>query len=364
MIRPAYTHEADAVRDVVHAAYAHYIARIGKPPGPMLDDYRQRVALQQVWVLQDAMQLVGILVLEATADGFLLDNIAVLPGNHGKGFGRALLEFAEAEAARRGYRAIDLYTHALMTENIALYRRIGYVETHRVSEKGYDRVYMTKRLPQGGTAMAALEIIGAPQSNFVRTARMACMEKGVPYTLTAARPHTPSVDAIHPFGKIPVMRHGDLTLCETKAICTYVDLAFDGPPLIPRDPVGAARAEEWISLVNTGFDLVFARQYLAAYFFSGLPDGAPDRTRIDAALPRMRQMFALLDGELGARPYLAGADCTLADAFLLPLIHYMRLMPESGEMVEQSPRVAAWYERVMQRPSAQETVPPPMPGRS
>ena len=50
-------------------------------------------------------------------------------------------------------------------------------------------------------------------------------------------------------------------------------------------------------MVNTGFDLTFARQYLLAYFFSGLPDGAPDRATIDAALPKMREMFALLDRE-------------------------------------------------------------------
>jgi glutathione S-transferase len=211
--------------------------------------------------------------------------------------------------------------------------------------------------------MAILELIGAPQSNFVRTARIACIEKGVSYTLNPARPHTPDVDAIHPFGKIPVMRHGDLALCETKAICTYVDLAFDGPPLMPRDPVGAARAEQWISLVNTGFDLVFARQYLRAYFFSGLPDGAPDRATIDAALPRMREMFTLLDGELGRRPYLAAEAFTLADAFLLPLIHYMRLMPESGEMMQAAPSVGAWFNRVVSRPSGRETEPPPMPGR-
>ena len=211
--------------------------------------------------------------------------------------------------------------------------------------------------------MATLEIIGAPQSNFVRTARIACLEKGVPYTLTPSRPHTPEVDAISPFGKIPVMRHGDVALCETKAICTYIDLAFDGPPLIPRDPAGAARAEQWISMVNTGFDLVFARQYLLAYFFSGLPDGAPDRTKIEASLPRMREMFACLDSELGSRAWLAGNAFTLADAFLLPLMHYMRQMPESGEMVSGSPNVTAWYDRVMERPSAKETVPPPMPGR-
>ena len=212
--------------------------------------------------------------------------------------------------------------------------------------------------------MPTLEIIGAPQSNFVRTVRIACMEKGVPYTLTPARPHSPEVDAIHPFGKIPAMRHGDLALCESKAIGSYIDMAFDGPPLIPRDPAGAARTEQWISLINTGIDPVFMRQYLGAYFFSGLPDGAPDRARIDAALPKMREMFALLDRELGGRAYLAGDTFTLADAFLLPIIHYMRLMPESGELVQASPNVSAWFDRVVARPSGSETVPPPMPGRS
>jgi glutathione S-transferase len=211
--------------------------------------------------------------------------------------------------------------------------------------------------------MATLEIIGAPQSNFVRTARIACMEKGVPYALTPARPHSPEVDAIHPFGKIPAMRLGDITLCESKAICTYIDLAFDGPPLIPRDPAGAARTEQWISLHNTSIDPVFVRQYLLAYFFSGLPDGAPDRAKIDAVMPAMRQMFALLDHELGSRAYLAGDSFTLADAFLLPTMHYMRQMPESGEMVKASPHLSAWFDRVVARPSGQETVPPPMPGR-
>ena len=212
--------------------------------------------------------------------------------------------------------------------------------------------------------MPPLEIIGAPQSNFVRTVRMACAEKALAYTLIPAFPHSPEVDAIHPFGKIPAMRHGELTLAETKAICTYIDLAFDGPPLLPRDPIGAALTEQWISLINTGFDLVFARQYLAAYFFSGLPDGAPDRARIDAVVPKLRDMFAILDRALGARRYLAGAEFTLADMFLLPLIYYLKQMPESGEMLLASANLSAWYDRVSARPSARETVPPPLPKRN
>jgi ribosomal protein S18 acetylase RimI-like enzyme len=146
MIRPAHPSEVDTLRDVVHAAYLHYIPRIGKPPGPMLDDYAARIADGQAWVLEDAGRVLGILVLEETPDGFLLDNIAVSPEGQGKGYGRALIEFAEAEARRRGFAEIRLYTHEMMTENIALYTRIGFVETHRVSEKGYDRVYMTKHL--------------------------------------------------------------------------------------------------------------------------------------------------------------------------------------------------------------------------
>jgi glutathione S-transferase len=159
------------------------------------------------------------------------------------------------------------------------------------------------------------------------------------------------------------MRHGDLALCESKAIGTYIDQSFDGPPLIPRDPVGAARTEQWISLINTAIDPLLMRQYLAGYFFSGLPDGAPDRAKIDAVLPKVREMFALLDRELDKRAYLAGDAFTLADAFLLPVIHYMRLLPESGEMVKASPNVAAWFDRVVTRPSGRESEPPPMPGR-
>jgi GNAT superfamily N-acetyltransferase len=146
MIRPATPADAEAVRAVVDASYGHYVARIGKPPGPMLDDYVRRIAVGQAWVLEHDGRIVGILVLAPEAGGLLLDNIAVLPDSQGKGFGRILIGFAETEARGRGCDEIHLYTHMLMHENIALYRRLGFVETARRSEKGYDRVYMTKHL--------------------------------------------------------------------------------------------------------------------------------------------------------------------------------------------------------------------------
>jgi ribosomal protein S18 acetylase RimI-like enzyme len=148
-IRRSVATDEKRVHEIVDAAYRHYISRIGQLPGPMLDDYSRRIADGQVWVVDDENRIVGILVLEEDDDRFLLDNIAVAPDQQGKGVGRVLLEFAEAEAARRGWSEIVLYTHALMTENIALYRRIGYIETHRITEKGFDRVYLTKRVVRG-----------------------------------------------------------------------------------------------------------------------------------------------------------------------------------------------------------------------
>jgi GNAT superfamily N-acetyltransferase len=144
MIRKARPEDASAVRDVVVAAYQHYIPVIGRPPAPMTDDYPARIAADQVWVLEDSDGMAGVLVLENGPDCFLLDNIAVRPDRQGRGYGRQLLDLAEAEAIRCGWNAVTLYTNALMVNNIAIYSGRGYIETGRKVEKGFSRVYMAK----------------------------------------------------------------------------------------------------------------------------------------------------------------------------------------------------------------------------
>ena len=208
--------------------------------------------------------------------------------------------------------------------------------------------------------MPLLEIIGAPWGNFVRTARMACVEKGVPYTLTVVRPQSPEVIAISPFGLVPCMRHGDVTLCESRAICAYIDQAFPGPPLIPRDPAAMAITEQWIALIMTTIDPVLARQYLVAYL--NAPSGQPDPASIAALLPKMQACFHALEARLAAVPCLAGDAFTLADMFLYPLIWFMRLKPESAALLQSSPHLLAWYERMGARESARATEPPSFTG--
>lgn len=208
--------------------------------------------------------------------------------------------------------------------------------------------------------MPELELIGGPQSNYVWTCRIALAEKGVPYTLTATMPHTPVANATHALGKIPSMRHGDVVLAKSRAICLYVDRAFPGPPLVPAETVAAAETEQWISIVNTAFQPVVS-QYLSGYFFPGTPDGKPNRERVDAALPKMGPLFALLDRTVAKSGYLAARTFTLGDMTLMPMLYYLSKVPESSAMIETSNNLKAYLERHLTRASVRQTVPPPLP---
>ena len=144
--RPATLADRQAIEDIVRQAYSPYIARIGRPPGPMLDDYEALISDGRVFVIEAEGVIQGLIVLIPEKDAMLLENVAVAPEFKGQGIGRRLLEYAERSARAAGYRAVRLYTHEKMTENIALYTRIGYVETHRAEEIGLKRVFMTKQL--------------------------------------------------------------------------------------------------------------------------------------------------------------------------------------------------------------------------
>jgi len=146
VIRPANSADRAAVETIVRDAYSIYLGRMDKPPGPMLDDYGALIHDGAVSVLDQDGEIRAIIVLLSQPDHLLLDNIAVKPDSQGTGLGRRLIAFAENEAHRLGFSEVRLYTHQTMIENIALYTRLGFVETGRGRENGYDRVFMTKRL--------------------------------------------------------------------------------------------------------------------------------------------------------------------------------------------------------------------------
>ena len=146
VFRAAVPSDAPAVARLVDAAYRHYADRLGMIPGPMTDNYAEVIRTNRVTVAESDGAIAGVIVLATTSEGFLINNVAVHPSRRGTGLGRALLEYAESEAARAGFDSIYLYTHEKMTENLALYSKIGYVEYDRRPREGFSLVYMRKQL--------------------------------------------------------------------------------------------------------------------------------------------------------------------------------------------------------------------------
>jgi glutathione S-transferase len=209
------------------------------------------------------------------------------------------------------------------------------------------------------------EIIGSVRSTYTRVVRMVCEEKAIEYVLTETMLGAPEILAIHPFGKMPVLRHGDVALCESKAIATYLDRSFPGPDLFPSDPRLAALTEQWVSLVNTVVDRTMVRTYLLAYAFPRTADGKPDRKAIDAATPALRHQIGVLDQAVAATGYLVGDRFTFADINLLPILFHVRQLPEGAEALAAASHLAAYYDRHAARPSFKRTIPPPgPPGRA
>jgi ribosomal protein S18 acetylase RimI-like enzyme len=99
-LRPATGADVPRLSELVQAAYGHYVERLGGPPRPMTDDYADVVRNHEVTVAQRRGEIVGLIVLGVSTEGFLVDNVAVDPSHQGSGVGRALLEHAEVAARR------------------------------------------------------------------------------------------------------------------------------------------------------------------------------------------------------------------------------------------------------------------------
>ena len=145
-VRPAKPEEAAAIRDLVRASYSKYVERIGREPAPMLEDYAALIRAGEVWVLAEGGEVLGVLVIRSAEDHMFLSNVAVAPGQQGRGLGRELVTFAEEQATAYGLPEVRLYTNEKMHENLAVYARLGFEETGRGLDGGYRRVFMRKRL--------------------------------------------------------------------------------------------------------------------------------------------------------------------------------------------------------------------------
>ncbi|MEM8699373.1 MAG: GNAT family N-acetyltransferase [Pseudomonadota bacterium] len=144
MIRQAVAADAERLSRIAHQAYAPYTEAIGRLPAPALQDFPAAIAAGQVWV--SGAPPVAYAVAFEKDGAWFLENLAVAPDNQGHGLSRSMISHIEDAGRRRGFDRITLYTNAKMTANLALYPTLGYRQTGRRIEDGFDRVYFEKRL--------------------------------------------------------------------------------------------------------------------------------------------------------------------------------------------------------------------------
>lgn len=210
--------------------------------------------------------------------------------------------------------------------------------------------------PQGSAG--TISLLGDVRSSYTRTARMALAEKCVAYTMQNARPQSPDILALHPFGRIPALRDGEIELWETSAIVNYLDECFDtGVPLRPGSIMERTRCAQWISAVNCYLYDSMIRRYLLQVLFPSGADGQPDRGVIDKALAEIPAQLDALEKAYSRGDYVAGSVLSAADLFVAPILAGLQFMPEGGQLMASYPNLLRAQAVIRQRPSFTGTQP-------
>ncbi|KUM28116.1 glutathione S-transferase [Mesorhizobium loti] len=192
-------------------------------------------------------------------------------------------------------------------------------------------------------------LYGADYSVYVRIARMTLEEKGVGYELVpldifAAEGIPAWYLEHHPFGRIPAFEHDGFRLFETSAITRYVDEAFEGPALRPKDPRGRARMNQIIGML----DAYAYRSMVWDVAVERLEKEAPDEALIARGLQQANTALKVLSSP-APRPWLLGEQLTLADLHAASIIGYFVKVTEGQSLLAEFPELKAWWRRIEKR---------------
>ena len=146
-IRLADISDVENIQLCANQAYEKYIELIGKKPAPMVDKFDHLVEKNTIFVADDSSgQLMGYVIFYPDQNRMHLSNITVFSRYQGQGIGKKLIAFCEDEARQLKLDAVVLYTNEKMFDNLNMYPHLGYLETGRKTEDGFNRVYFEKNL--------------------------------------------------------------------------------------------------------------------------------------------------------------------------------------------------------------------------
>lgn len=193
-----------------------------------------------------------------------------------------------------------------------------------------------------------------PRSTFSRRVHIALLEKQIPFEpievdLAAGAHREPGYLSLNPYGRVPAIVDDGFTLYESAAILSYLEATRPTPPLIPADPAGRALVDMHLRLCDGQMArptslVIFPKRFL--------PESRWDVAAMSKARAEVEKHLGIVETQLADSDYLVRGALSLADICYIPSLHFLPLMEISAP-----PRVAAWRERLLNRPSSLATVP-------
>ena len=178
---------------------------------------------------------------------------------------------------------------------------------------------------------------------------------GLPYApidvdLRAGQQKSPDFLRINPFGQVPVIDDNGMVVADSNAILVYLAAKYGDAHWLPRDPVGAANVQRWLSVAAGEIAFGPAAARLGKRF--GIP------VDMDAAARRAERLFQVMESELQSRAFLAGDSVTIAD---VAGYSYIARAPEGDISLEPYPAMRAWLARIEALPGFLPMVELPAP---
>jgi len=207
--------------------------------------------------------------------------------------------------------------------------------------------------------MSKVHILGMRGSTCTRRALLTLEEMGTPYEFELVnifKGDSKTPDYLlnkHPWGKVPVLKDGDLQIYESRAIIRYLAQVYDKTgKLYPADPKARAMVEQWINVEQYYFES--ADQLVGQLIFGPMEGKKPDDAKVQEADKKLNHTLEVLNRQLGKTPYLAGDNFTLADVCYLPYGNLLLKIPQYANIFDKYPNVAKWWKLISSRPAWQK----------
>jgi glutathione S-transferase len=192
------------------------------------------------------------------------------------------------------------------------------------------------------------------------TARVLCtvFEKDVtdyeivPVNVTAGEHKKPEYLAMQPFGQIPAMQDGPLTMFESRAIARVIAQKYEsqGTKLYGSTPIEKALVENWLEVEGQNYHPPIST-IVAELVFKPWRGGQTDQAVVDANMEKLEKVLDVYEQRLSKTKYLAGDFFSLADLSHIPYAHYLITVAKKGEIFDKRPHVKAWWDDISSRPS-------------